>query len=207
MGRRRWILQAVLALAVVWGGVWAVRTYAGSKRVTADRVERTIEDAQFEDWSEGVPLGESDRSREQKITEVADLFNRLDFAERQRAREERVGEKMFSHLTPNEKERFVDLTLRPSMETFMEAVDAMSPAERRKVVEDGLRQIDEGRTEEEMQRAREVSDDLLNKVTREGLRAYFEKAGADTKLDLAPLMEAMDGVMKGMSGNDFMRRD
>ncbi|GAA5482608.1 hypothetical protein [Haloferula sargassicola] len=207
MAKRRIILQAVLVLALVWAVVFAIRSYAGSKRVTADNIEHAIDDADFEDWSQGPSIDGDPELREQKLNEIAGMFNRLDFSERQKAREDRVGEAMFARLTNDEKERFVDLTLRKSMETFMEAVDAMTPAEREKIVADGLREIEEGRTEEEMQRAREVSDELLAKVTKEGLRAYFEKAGADTKLDLAPLLEAMDGVMKGLSGNEFPMRE
>ena len=34
-------------------------------------------------------------------------------------------------------------------------------------------------------------------------RAYFEKSSADTKLDLAPLMEAINETMQGLRGNEF----
>jgi hypothetical protein len=43
----------------------------------------------------------------------------------------------------------------------------------------------------------------MNKITEEGMRAYFEKANSETKLDLAPLMESMNEVMQGMRGNRF----
>ena len=68
---------------------------------------------------------------------------------------------------------------------------------------DGLREIEEGRTEEEMKRTREMSEELLRRITDEGMKSYFENASADTKIDLAPLMEAMDDVMKGMRGREF----
>ena len=35
------------------------------------------------------------------------------------------------------------------------------------------------------------------------MQAYFEKSSADTKLDLAPLMEAMNETMQGLRGNEF----
>jgi hypothetical protein len=35
------------------------------------------------------------------------------------------------------------------------------------------------------------------------MRAYFEETSAETKLDLAPLMEAMDGVVKGLRVHEF----
>jgi len=65
------------------------------------------------------------------------------------------------------------------------------------------RMIQEGRTAEEMARAKELGSDLLDKISREGMRAYFEKSSVDTKLDLAPLMEAVNETMQGLRGNEF----
>ena len=38
MGRSGVYFKGLMALLLVWGVVWAVRSYAGSKRVTAERV-------------------------------------------------------------------------------------------------------------------------------------------------------------------------
>jgi hypothetical protein len=57
-----------------------------------------------------------------------------------------------------------------------------------------------------MARAQEMDEDLLTKISEEGMRAYFNKASADTKLDLAPLMEAMNEVMQGLRGTEFGQR-
>ena len=54
-----------------------------------------------------------------------------------------------------------------------------------------------------MARAKEMDETLLKKISTEGMRAYFDKASADTKLDLAPLMEKMNEVMQGLRGNEF----
>ena len=89
------------------------------------------------------------------------------------------------------------------MASFMEALDALPPAERKKFVEKGISEITSGKTEEEMARAEELGDDLLETIANEGMRAYFEKANADTKLDLAPLMESMNEVMQGLRGQQF----
>jgi hypothetical protein len=66
-----------------------------------------------------------------------------------------------------------------------------------------LKEIQEGRTEEDMARAKELDETLLTKISEEGMRAFFDKASADTKLDLAPLMEAMNETMQGLRGNEF----
>lgn len=203
MGKKRVILQALLVLVVVWAAVIGVRSVAGSKRATAARISQTLAEQNFADWSGGPPPGASADDRKPRLREVADLFNRLDFNERQKARDQRLGEDFFRNLSPAEKEYFVELTVAKSMDNFIRALDGMDPEERRKFVEDGLREIERGRTAEEMERARELSEEMLARITEEGMKAYYRNADADTKLDLAPLMEAMDGVVKGLSGQEF----
>lgn len=203
MAKKRIILQAVAALVLVWAAVTFVRSAASSKRVTAEKIRVEILTANFEDASEGMPAGADSDARAEAIERIGDMFNRLDFAERERAREARIGEDFFTMLSPSERERFVGLTLEKSMQSLVRALDAMSAQERRNIVERGLREIEEGRTEEEMLRAQELSEDLLDRIAEQGLKAYFQETGADTKLDLAPLMEAMDALVKGLRGNEF----
>ena len=205
MRKKRLIFQALAVTLAVWVAVWIIRSAAAEKRTTAAKIEVSVEDAAFEDWSEfdTPPPGKVAERREEDLRAIADQFNRLDFAEREKARDLRVGERFFTRLSTSEKELFLDLTVEKSMEAFMQALDALSPEERRKFVEDGLREIEDGRTEEEMERARELSEVLLSRVAQSGMKAYFQEASAETKLDLAPLMEAMDDVMKGMRGNEF----
>ncbi|MEO8615770.1 MAG: hypothetical protein ABI600_11570, partial [Luteolibacter sp.] len=56
---------------------------------------------------------------------------------------------------------------------------------------------------DDMARTDAMSDELLEKISQEGMRAYFEKSNSDTKLDLAPLMDAMNETMQGLRGNEF----
>lgn len=202
---QRLVIQAVLLLLLVWGVVSGVRILVGTQRVTAEKMAEVIDVANFDDWSEleVLPANAESKGRHKMITEIADMVNGLDFAEREKAREDRIGENFFRKLAYPEKERFIDLTIKKSMATFMKALDALDPEQRRKFVEDGLREIEDGRTEEEMKRTREMGEDLLGRIADEGMKSYFENASADTKIDLAPLMEAMDDVMKGMRGREF----
>jgi hypothetical protein len=205
MARRDVILKAALVLIIVWSCVWGIRTYAGSKKITAERVNRVVEEANFADWSAQPASADSAEAkrREQDIREIAGLVNRLDFQEREKNRDNRAGEAFFRKLAPAEKSLFIDLTIMESMGRFMESLDAMKPEQRKQFVEKGLKEIQEGRTEAEMTRANELGSDLLDKISQQGMKAYFEKANTDTKLDLAPLMEAMNEVMQGMRGNEF----
>lgn len=192
-------------LAFVWAVVFAVRSFASSKKVTAERLDSKVRELRLADWSENPGSGAAAKHREEEIRRVAEMVNRLDFNERQKNRENHSGEEFFRKLSPKEKNLFIDLTIMESMGRFMKALDQMSVEQRKKFVEQGLKEIEAGRTQEEMARAKEMDGDLLAKISQEGMRAYFDKASADTKLDLAPLMQAMNEVMQFKS-NEFGSR-
>jgi hypothetical protein len=204
MQHRRTLFQAIAALFTIWIVVYAVRSYAGSRKITAERIQQEISRANLDDWSQG---GENNaslaRQREEKIRKIADLTNRLDFQEREKNRKNRSNETFFRLLNAKERNLFIDLTVVESMNRFMQALDQMPAAERKRFVKQGLEEIAKGKTAEEMARTRELGDDVMAKIAQEGIRAYFEKASTDTKLDLAPLMESMNEVMQGLRGNRF----
>lgn len=205
MQRKAVVLKASVILLAVWLGVWAVRAFAGSRKLTAERVNLAIEEAQLSDWSghDSPPDAAEAARRDREIRRIADMVNRLDFSEREKNRRNRTPEEFFRKLSAAEKNRFIDLTVRESMNRFMEALDSMPSEQRRRFVEQGLRDIQDGRTADDMARAKEMGADLLDKISQEGMRAYFEKSSADTKLDLAPLMEAVNETMQGLRGNEF----
>lgn len=204
MTRRQVLIRAATVLAVVWVVVWGVRTWAGNRRITAERVNREIAAARFADWSDRKPGDSAEAARREKeIRKIAGMVNRLDFQEREKNRGNRSAEQFYGKLANSEKSLFIDLTIMESMNRFMEALDAMKPSERKKFVRQGLKELEEGRTQEEMARADALGEDLLDKIGQEGMRAYFEKSNADTKLDLAPLMEAMNDAMQGLRGNEL----
>ena len=209
MTRRNVFIKAAATLILVWAVVWAIRSYAGSRKITAERVNSAMSSAKFDDWSEKEtpPNAAEAERRTEALREIAGLVNRLDFNEREKNRENRSGETFFRKLSPSEKSLFIDLTVMESMNRFMESLDAMPADQRKKFVEQGLKEVQAGRTAEEMERTKELGSDLLDKISREGMRAYFEKSSADTKLDLAPLMEAINETMQGLRGNEFGPRN
>jgi len=200
------IIKALAVLATVWLVVFAVRSVAASKKITAQRLNQEIGSLRLEDLSEASVSAADGEKREKDIRRIADMVNRLDFKERERNRNSPATEDFFRKLSPREKNLFIDLTIVETMGRFMEALDQMPAEQRKQFVEQGLREIEEGRTAEELSRAQELDEQLLAKISQEGMRAYFNEASADTKLDLAPLMEAMNEVMQGLRGNEFGQR-
>ena len=200
------IIKALAVLATVWLVVFAIRSVAASKKITAQRLNQEIGSLRLEDLSETSGSAADNEKREKDIRRIADMVNRLDFKEREKNRNSPATENFFRRLNPREKNLFIDLTIVETRGRFMEALDQMPAEQRKQFVEQGLREIEEGRTEEEMARAEELDEQLLSKISQEGMRAYFNEASAETKLDLAPLMEAMNEVMQGLRGNEFGQR-
>lgn len=205
MRRKRVLIQTLLALVLLWGAVTAVRAFAGSKQVTAEKIAAAATSAGFEDWSQQkwAPDAARGQQREKKIREMAELMNRLDFAEREKTRDDRSLDRMTARMSHDEKVLFIDLTVRESMGRFMEAIDKLPPEKRKQFVEKALKDIENGKTGEDMSRLQELGKDVMEKVQSEGMKAYFEKASADTKLDLAPLMESTNELMQNLRGQEI----
>ena len=175
------IIKAALVLLLVWSCVWGIRAYAGSRKITAERVNRAVAEANFADWSaETASLNANEATRrEEELRKIASMVNRLDFQEREKNRENRSGETFFRKLAPGEKSLFIDLTIVESMSRFMESLDTMKPEQRKKFVEQGLKELNEGRTKAEMERADQLGAELLDKISQQGMKAYFEKSSPD----------------------------
>lgn len=205
MNNRRTVIRALAVLALVWLVVWGVRSAAASRKITAERLQERIEKADFADWSSlaTLPDNAEAKRRDEELRHIADMVNRLDFQEREKNRKSRGGEEFFRRLSQSEKNLFIQLTVEESMNRFMEALDAMPPEQRRQFVERGLREVARGQTEEDLRRAEEMGPELLQQISSQGMRAYFEKSSAQTKLDLAPLMEAINETMQGLRGRDL----
>jgi hypothetical protein len=82
---------------------------------------------------------------------------------------------------------------------MMQSFNEMDREERKKIVERSLRRIRENQGEGD--RNLETEDpEIVEKIAEAGFKAYYSEASAETKIDLAPLMEEMQGVMGQMRG-------
>ena len=83
----------------------------------------------------------------------------------------------------------------------MQSFNTMERDERRRIVEGALSQMqsdDNRRLRSE--RFEEEDQELANKIAEAGFKAYYSEASAETKIDLAPLIEEMQRTMSRMRG-------
>jgi hypothetical protein len=185
--RTSW-LKAALILAALWIVVGGIIWLARSARPTPDSV------AKYAD-THPVTAGQSAAEREKIMKRLAEQLNQLDYEQRREVRMGHRVELFFKSLTPAEQSEFIDLTFPAGFRQMMEAFNKMPPQRRKAFVD---------RTLKEMQSRGDQGGDLppddpnRKKIVEQGLQAFYSDASAETKMDLAPLMEEMQRSLQGL---------
>ncbi|MDA0768555.1 MAG: hypothetical protein O3A87_12665 [Verrucomicrobia bacterium] len=203
--KRRVLLQGIAICAVVWLVAIGAQRLFGGMKASAAKLEAEVREANFADWEgeEEVPDAAEGRRREEQLRKVAVILNGLDFREREKLRDSGVDRGFFRRLAKPEQVLFFELTYEEAIKRMMEALDGLSPEDRKKFVEKGLKELEEGLAQEDMARMKELGDDLLERAAKEGFQEFMQTASAETKMDLAPLMEAMNEAMQGLRGQEW----
>ena len=92
----------------------------------------------------------------------------------------------------NEQDQYLDRTLPQGFEQMMQAINEMSREQRRALVNEALRDMNE-----EIARGTPRREDLpMQRIIDEGMRSYLSDASAEAKLDLQPLIQRMQAVLQ-----------
>ncbi len=195
--RNRLLLRGLVFLVALWVVVFTVIRVAGSMKPSAEKVDRY-----FDDFSLAGIANPDERL--QKIGEAAELLNQLEASELTKLTEDMEQDprrKLFEELTPEEQLYFFQKRVGRAFEQMMQSFNEMEREDRQRIVERTLSrmQSDEGRRPRG-QRLEEQDPELAEKMAEAGFKAYYSEASAETKIDLAPLMEEMQRTMSRMGG-------
>lgn len=183
-----WV-KALIILAVIWlgiaGSLWLVK----KNTPTPDSLDAYIQQNPIE-TAEG----------EQRVTIIRTVerqLNRLDYQQRrQMASKRRQMDAFFRKLTPSEQEAFLSATLPSGFREMMEALNKMKPEQRKKVVERALEDMEKGDPEADSVRA--LDDPHVQQIIANGLSSFYRDANAETKMDFAPFIEAVQARMQNL---------
>lgn len=202
--RQRAGLFALLAVAAVW--LLALGGYAVAQhfKVTAEKVRAFVEGTDLD------KLPGTARAR--ALRELADMINALSPEERQQARLNRLWAQWFNEMTEDERAAFLDATLPSGFKQMLASFEKLAPERRQKAVDTAIKQLKDLRdaTPEEFQKktaprntnAPVLSEDLQKKVVFTGLQSVYGNSSAETKAELAPLLEE---VQKNMQSGRLFR--
>ena len=173
-------LKAALALAAVWlvagAGIWWLHaTKPTPQSVTA-----------FLDGSD--IAARSGRDRERTIQRAESQLNDLNPEQREELQRNGSTRRFFGALTKEEQNAFLDATLPADFKQLMEVFTKMDPAKRKEFVTGA---VDEIKKHAGDAPPPGIDDNMRAKVVDQGLKSFYTDANADTKIDMAPLIEQM----------------
>lgn len=182
--KRRFFVQAAVALAVVWSAVAATTAFLNASIPTADRLLAYI-DTQ--------PLGKD--ARGDVVDTVATDYGRLPFLQKRelRAPEARGRFDAFlGQLSGEEKSRFVELALPRGFRELLDGFGKMETRERQKNLERSRRELLENLGDSPAKLMIEAAGPaLIKQISEKGLGPFFDALPPDAKLQMLPMIEQM----------------
>jgi len=171
--------RIIIILAAVWLVAGTIIWWTRAARPTPESVATYIKKNSLEN----VP----DAKRAEVIDRVAEQMNRLNFEDRQKLRKLRVDRTFFNTLTPEERQRFLDLTLPEGFRQLMLALNKMTPEQRQKIVQRALDDLEK----EDPENGSRVDREGVQKMIGQGMESFYKDASAEVKLDFAPVIEQL----------------
>ncbi|MEM6820520.1 MAG: hypothetical protein AAF558_01080 [Verrucomicrobiota bacterium] len=188
------IIAGFMGLLVIWGlGLIGMKA-SRDRQVTVDKVIAKVHET---------PLATlQGQARQEYLAELGQMVNGLDFENRRELGLRRGLDLTFEVMNLAERQDFLNQTLPQGFQQIIERFNQMEPDERQAAVEramSDLQQIEMNATWEERQRTKDrLEDGTLKQVINQGFEAYLKSASAETKLDLAPLIEQIQRNMQGL---------
>jgi len=194
--RHRIILWAITALAGIWLVAWAGHGLFNSLKVTPEKVRAYVESVDLSKLT-----GDA---RAKALRKLADQLNALSFEDRQRLRLERTAYRWFAAMTETEKAEFIEATLPTGFKQMITAFEELPEDRRRRAIDDSLKRLREANqrmSSGEMTLGRgtntpPISEELEAQVRTIGLKTFYGQSSAQTKAELAPVLEELQRAME-----------
>jgi len=172
--------KLVAVLLIIWALAGGVIYWARSAKPTPESVMRYLD--------EHPVANASPQDRDKTLEKVAKELNQLAYEQRREVRMSKKLDAFFRALPPPEQARFLDLTLPTGFKQMMDALNKMTPEKRKQFVDKALADMKKHEGDEAPEDKRNL-DANAQKMIDQGFRAFYSDASAETKMDVAPLIE------------------
>jgi hypothetical protein len=202
--RQRALVWAGTAIVGIWLVAWAGHAFFNHLKVTAEKVRAYVESVDLS------KLSGDERAR--ALRKLAEMVNKLSVEERRQMRFGRTAGDWFNQMTEEEKGNFIEATMPTGFKQMITAFEEMPEDKRRRAVDNAMRRLREQRDRAATGEGGvgggnappPISPELEAKVRTIGLKAFYSESSAQTKAELAPLLEELQRSMK--SGRAFRGR-
>ena len=202
----RWrpVFASAIAVVAIWIIALTGFSIAKNSRMTADKVRAYMESVDLS------KLSAADRAR--ALRKLAEKLNTLSVEERRRAQLERVAKDWFDQMTEEEKGQFIEATMPTGFKQMLTSFQQLPDEKRRQTITDALRRLKETAAKIQAEDGTAngamtpppVSAELQARIRTIGLEAFYSQSSAQTKAELAPVLEELQRVME--SGRPFRPR-
>jgi hypothetical protein len=193
----------VAALAAIWIVAWAGHWFFSNLRMTGEKVRAYVESVDLS------KLSGDERAR--ALQRLAEMLNKLSPEERRQMRFGRTAGDWFTQMTEEEKGTFIEATMPTGFKQMISAFEEMPEDKRRRAVDNAIRRLKEQRDRAPTGpggagggETPPISPELEAKVRTIGLKSFYSESSAQTKAELAPLLEELQRSME--SGRAFRGR-
>lgn len=197
--RKRVVWMAVAGLVAAWLSAWGGYSYFTGAKVTEQKVAAYMRSVDLSTLAGA--------KRKAALDKLARQINALPPDERRRARLDGEWQRWFDAMTEEEKAQFIEATMPSGFKQMISAFEQMPAGKRQRAVEEALRGLSKARQEinsenpsaadlSRSNRMGELSPELQQKVITLGLNSFYSESSAQTKAELAPVMEEMQRLME-----------
>ena len=194
------MLAAAIVLVAAWVLALVGTRIAARAKMTAQKVIAALHAMDLEKLSAG--------ERARRLRELAEKFSALSTDERRRARADREWDRLWRQMAEQEKSDFVERTMPSGVKQMLTAFEQLPEDRRRFAVTNAIARM---RAEREAggvpaagaEEREPLSEELQKKVITTGLKTFYAESSAQTKAEVAPLLEEMQRMMQ--SGQFFRR--
>ncbi|MEM8738782.1 MAG: hypothetical protein AAGG38_09945 [Planctomycetota bacterium] len=180
---KTWCLTAA-ALTAFWAGLAAGLAGLRALETRPDTVVRYVDQTPWD------TLAPPEQAR--ALETLARHVTQLPPEERTNAQVARAIRGWFETRTPEERERYLELTLPRGLEQMTQALNAMTPEQRRGLIEQASENLDASLAES----LPDLSDPHMQRLIQQGIQTFLEDASPETQLDLLPLLQRMQDVLR-----------
>jgi hypothetical protein len=201
--RQRPLFFGAAALVAVWLLAMTGYALAAHWKMTAEKLRAYLAQRDLNSLS-----GEA---RAKALRDLEDKINALSGEERSNARLARLWAKWFEEMTEDEKSAFLEATLPTGFKQMLTSFEQLAPEKRKLAIDNAIKNLKEAResSPEDYQKANAkhtngpvLSEDLQKQVAVIGLKSVYSGSSAETKAELAPLLEE---VQKNMESGRMFR--
>ena len=208
--RQRGLYLSLTSLAVAWLVAWTGFTVSRRMEPTPDKVHRLLSGTSL--------AGLSPADRRAALSRLARLLNALSIEDRRTARLYPAWQGWLAEMTDDEKLELLDATLPSGVGQMLARFEELPEEQRLRALSDAFRRLQEARDTDDAadpgstgETAGDPGDtnqvailtpELQRRAVQTGLNAFYAESSAQTKAELAPLLEELQ---RGMQGGRLFR--